>query len=275
MSWLFILYNSPCCARSPSLRGRDLTAQVGDFGIAAQLEHTLDMKHTCVGSPYYMSPEVCQDHPYNRKSDIWALGCVVYEMCALAPPFTGTNLMKVVSRILSGTYAPLPPPYSPALADAVACMLQSDPESRLSASQLLQMPWARTCLQDFITRAEAVPADDVTASSLLSLSSPMVATMSVSAPVGAFAQVHSERPPPLQPLPPPAPAPALPAEAPPPSAASTESRPRAESLSVFGPGSRPKPRPTPAVSMALSAGPALISALASPPRKSRTASKGA
>ena len=55
--------------------------KVGDFGISAQLEHTLDMKHTCVGSPYYMSPEVCCDKPYNNKSDVWALGCVLYELC--------------------------------------------------------------------------------------------------------------------------------------------------------------------------------------------------
>lgn len=49
--------------------------KVEDFGI---LEHSLDMKHTCVGSPYYKSPEVCQDSPYNAKSDVWVMTSAVH-----------------------------------------------------------------------------------------------------------------------------------------------------------------------------------------------------
>eukprot|EP00047_Mylnosiga_fluctuans_P007739 m.255244 g.255244 ORF g.255244 m.255244 type:complete len:799 (+) comp19374_c0_seq1:30-2426(+) len=142
--------------------------KVGDFGIAAQLEHTLDVRRTCVGSPYYMSPEVCQDQPYNRKSDMWALGCVLYEMCALAPPFGGANLMRVVSSILSGTYLPIPARYPPFLADAIRSMLQSDPAARPTASQLLQLPWARGCLHAFLSRAEARPSQTAMTAMLLS-----------------------------------------------------------------------------------------------------------
>lgn len=56
--------------------------QVGDFGIAAQLDNTNDMKRTCIGSPYYMSPEVCQDIPYNTKSDIWVRISIVVPVLA-------------------------------------------------------------------------------------------------------------------------------------------------------------------------------------------------
>ena len=114
--------------------------KLGDFGISAQLEHTLDMKRTwfgargggladgwgafavapffltkaspvgimsasrSVGSPFYMSPEVCQDVPYNMKSDMWALGCVLYELCALRPAFGGTNLISIVTKIVACNY---------------------------------------------------------------------------------------------------------------------------------------------------------------------------
>ena len=72
--------------------------KIGDFGISCQLEHTLDMRQTCVGSPYFMSPEVCQDQPYNNKSDVWALGCVLYELCELKPAFGGSGNLIVTVR---------------------------------------------------------------------------------------------------------------------------------------------------------------------------------
>lgn len=63
------------------------------------------MKRTCVGSPYYMSPEVCQDVPYNNKSDVWALGCVLYEMATLQQAFGGNNLIKTVTNIIRGDFS--------------------------------------------------------------------------------------------------------------------------------------------------------------------------
>lgn len=57
--------------------------KLGDFGISKVLEGTLEAAMTVVGTPYYMSPEVCQSKPYTLKSDIWALGCLLYEMCTL------------------------------------------------------------------------------------------------------------------------------------------------------------------------------------------------
>lgn len=59
------------------------TIKLGDFGISKVLEHTNDQALTVQGTPYYMSPEVCQSKPYNYTSDVWSLGCILYELCTL------------------------------------------------------------------------------------------------------------------------------------------------------------------------------------------------
>lgn len=56
---------------------------MGDFGISKVLESTTQHAMTVVGTPYYLAPEACQSQPYTTKSDIWALGCVIYELCTL------------------------------------------------------------------------------------------------------------------------------------------------------------------------------------------------
>ena len=62
---------------------------------------------TVIGTPYYMSPEVCQNQPYNYKSDVWALGCILYEMCALQQAWNGSNLLGLVYKIVQEKYPPL------------------------------------------------------------------------------------------------------------------------------------------------------------------------
>lgn len=57
------------------------TIKVGDFGISKVLESTTQVANTVVGTPYYMAPEACQSEPYTSKSDVWALGCILYELC--------------------------------------------------------------------------------------------------------------------------------------------------------------------------------------------------
>ncbi len=66
--------------------------KLGDFGISRTLRHENDLATTGIGTPQYISPEICQRRPYDYKSDIWSLGCVLYEMCALVPAFPGTDL---------------------------------------------------------------------------------------------------------------------------------------------------------------------------------------
>ena len=66
--------------------------KVGDLGIARVLAHTKEFAKTMVGTPYYLSPEIVANKPYGFKSDIWSLGVLLYELCALKPPFDGTSL---------------------------------------------------------------------------------------------------------------------------------------------------------------------------------------
>lgn len=76
------------------------TVKLGDFGISKVLENTNGCAMTVVGTPYYMSPEVCQNHPYTYKSDVWALGCVLYELCTLKHAFSADNLLGLVYKIV-------------------------------------------------------------------------------------------------------------------------------------------------------------------------------
>ncbi|KAF4748321.1 Serine/threonine-protein kinase Nek1, partial [Perkinsus olseni] len=61
--------------------------RLGDFGISKVLDSTLAFAETTIGTPYYLSPEICEEKPYNWASDIWALGCILYELCCLKVPF--------------------------------------------------------------------------------------------------------------------------------------------------------------------------------------------
>jgi len=65
--------------------------KIGDLGVAKLLNQTANFAHTVVGTPYYLSPELCEEKPYNHKSDIWSLGCVLYELCTLKHPFESNN----------------------------------------------------------------------------------------------------------------------------------------------------------------------------------------
>lgn len=111
--------------------------KLGDFGISRKLSHENEFATTGIGTPQYLSPEMCQSQPYNYKSDIWSLGCVLYEMCALEAAFSGNDLGLLVSKIIKGAYKPLPGHYSDALKDLVKVLLRPVPERRPSAEQLL------------------------------------------------------------------------------------------------------------------------------------------
>lgn len=66
---------------------KENTVKLGDFGIARTLQQTLDVAKSVVGTPYYLSPEILEARPYSYKSDVWAVGILLYEMCCLKPPF--------------------------------------------------------------------------------------------------------------------------------------------------------------------------------------------
>ena len=88
------------------------TVKLGDFGISKVLENTNEFAMSVVGTPYYMSPELCQNQPYTYKSDVWALGCVLYELCTLKYAFSANNLLGLAYKIVQDKQELIPDCYS-------------------------------------------------------------------------------------------------------------------------------------------------------------------
>ena len=95
--------------------------------------------YTQTGTPYYASPEVWKDKPYTNSCDIWSLGCVIYELAALHPPFRAKSMKELSNKVIRGVYPPLPRQYSSDFAKVIKKMLNVEPSRRPTASQILQI----------------------------------------------------------------------------------------------------------------------------------------
>ena len=80
--------------------------KIGDLGVAKFLS-TNSNAVTCIGTPYYLSPEICKEKPYNSKGDVWALGCILYELCTFEKPFSASNPAALILKIINGNYTPI------------------------------------------------------------------------------------------------------------------------------------------------------------------------
>ncbi|XP_069388796.1 serine/threonine-protein kinase Nek5 isoform X2 [Paralichthys olivaceus] len=118
-----------------------MKVKLGDFGIARMLNNTMELARTCVGTPHYLSPEICESRPYNNKTDIWSLGCVLYELCTRRHPFEGSSLRQLVSKICRGRYNPVPSCYSYDLRLLVTQLFKVNPRDRPSVSSVLRRPF--------------------------------------------------------------------------------------------------------------------------------------
>ena len=116
---------------------KDNTVKLGDFGIARVLSHTKEKAKTIVGTPYYLSPEIIEGRDYTFKTDLWSLGVILYELCALSPPFKANNLSFLALKIVKGNYTPIPACYSGDLSTIIAKLLNVDPNKRPSVHDIL------------------------------------------------------------------------------------------------------------------------------------------
>jgi NIMA (never in mitosis gene a)-related kinase 2 len=114
--------------------------KLGDFGLSKVLSNDKDFAETSVGTPYYMSPEQIIEKKYNEKSDIWALGCLLFELCALSPPFEATNHLSLALKIKSGKFDRIPSVFSNEIMRVVQWMLSRDVKQRPSVAELLYIP---------------------------------------------------------------------------------------------------------------------------------------
>ncbi|XP_044521992.1 serine/threonine-protein kinase Nek3 isoform X2 [Gracilinanus agilis] len=111
--------------------------KLGDFGSARLLSKPMAFACTYVGTPYYVPPEIWENMPYNNKSDIWSLGCILYELCTLKHPFQANSWKNLILKICKGSYNPLPSHYSYELRYLIKQMFKRDPTSRPSATTIL------------------------------------------------------------------------------------------------------------------------------------------
>ncbi|KAL4431664.1 hypothetical protein ABPG74_017293 [Tetrahymena malaccensis] len=111
--------------------------RIGDLGVAKQLQDNKSHAHSQVGTPYYMSPEIIQDIPYNEKSDVWSLGCVLYQLATFKRPFEAANQGSLVLKIQKAQYIPISSNYSPQLHRLIELCLTKEHQKRYSIKQLL------------------------------------------------------------------------------------------------------------------------------------------
>ncbi|KAK4219089.1 putative g2-specific protein kinase [Rhypophila decipiens] len=122
--------------------GEDNSVKLGDFGLS-KLMQSHDFASTYVGTPFYMSPEICAAEKYTLKSDIWSLGCIIYELCTREPPFNAKSHFQLVQKIKEGRVAPLPPCYSTELSAVIKDCLRVNPDKRPDTATLLNLPVVR------------------------------------------------------------------------------------------------------------------------------------
>ncbi len=140
------------------------TVKIGDFGISKQLldsdaaasvvgERYLlaSRRSRCsqarptqlcqrTGTPQYMAPEALAGKPYGRSADVWALGCILYELLTLKRAFDATNLGTMYTKIMEGAYKPVSEQYSPDVRELLDSTLRKEPHERPSVAQLLEVP---------------------------------------------------------------------------------------------------------------------------------------
>ena len=112
--------------------------KLGDLNVSKIAKQ--NVMQTQTGTPYYCPPEVWKDKPYSSKCDIWSLGCVVYELTALKPPFLAKNMNELYSKVTAGKYPNIPGHFSKDLSKVLDKCLQVNPMLRPSAQELARMP---------------------------------------------------------------------------------------------------------------------------------------
>lgn len=116
---------------------KDGFVKIGDMNVSKVMK--VGLINTQTGTPYYASPEVWNNKLYDYKSDIWSLGCLLYEMTSLKAPFRGTTMKNLFDKVMKGTYDPIPAHYSKHLSEIIKSMLMLNPQLRPDCDGILRM----------------------------------------------------------------------------------------------------------------------------------------
>lgn len=137
--------------------------KLGDFGLARIMDKD-SFSDTVVGTPNYMSPEVIKGAKYNKKSDVWSLGCLVYELCALQPPFFSDTFVSLSDNIKQGRFKKIPKDYTDDLHNVIKLLLNTDCTYRPSVEIIIHHP---TVLSNLSTEFTSPIVKNIKRTSLL------------------------------------------------------------------------------------------------------------
>ena len=129
----------------------DGTAKIGDLNVSKVAQKGLG--YTQTGTPYYASPEVWNENPYDNKSDIWSLGCVTYEMLTLHPPFRAKDMEQLYNRVIKGQYKKIGEKYSEDMNEIIDFLLKVKPKDRPNCDEILKHPIIKKRLEFFQVQA--------------------------------------------------------------------------------------------------------------------------
>ena len=136
----------------------DGTAKLGDLNVSKVARRGLG--YTQTGTPYYASPEVWKDQPYDNKSDIWSLGCVLYEMITLRPPFRAQNMEGLYNKVIKGQFCRIPDRFSNELFEIVKLLIQVNTGLRPSCDEILKNPIIQRRIEYFKSFTGELESED-------------------------------------------------------------------------------------------------------------------
>ena len=125
----------------------DGSAKIGDLNVSKVARKGLG--YTQTGTPYYASPEVWKDQPYDSKSDIWSLGCITYEMLTLRPPFRAESMEGLYNKVIKGHYPKIGDRYSSDISEIIKMLLKVNSSDRPTCAQILKHPIIKKRLEFF------------------------------------------------------------------------------------------------------------------------------
>ena len=127
---------------------KDLNVKIGDLGVSKKLIKS-NFAKTIIGTPYYLSPEICEEKPYNEKNDIWALGCILYELCTFHHPFESNSYGGLITKILNGYPESINIKYSANLQKIINLMLKKNFHHRPSCKAILKTTHIKEKIRKF------------------------------------------------------------------------------------------------------------------------------
>ena len=137
----------------------DGSAKIGDLNVSKVARKGLG--YTQTGTPYYASPEVWKDQPYDSKSDIWSLGCITYEMLTLRPPFRAESMEGLYNKVIKGHYPKIGDRYSNDISEIIKMLLKVNPSDRPTCAQILKHPIIKKRLEFFKANANIEDIDNI------------------------------------------------------------------------------------------------------------------